>query len=266
MSTSRKIRILVEGPLDAACVNVILAKCFPALEVEVKPVGGKRRVLQELIDSAAMVGTEIAALVDADQPTVADALEELGELADNSRGRIFFAIPTIESWLFADPIAALDHALDKNKRNVVSRLQLPEEIPYPKYVAQQVFCSRRSHPEKQIEQVAISILQQMSIDTAVLRSASMRAFLAGIGDLIGDTRFTGFANAQNVFGRRVLASLVGEKMKSGEIIYRSLSGLTLTSSELQRHIAEGTAVGNEYASDLLRVARELLAKTAKRSS
>jgi len=63
--------------------------------------------------------------------------------------------------------------------------------------------------------------------------------------------------------RDAIANLVRE-VAGDEIIFRTLEGRSYTAREIAENIEAGTALGHAYGSDLLRVARDLLARSARK--
>lgn len=76
----------------------------------------------------------------------------------------------------------------------------------------------------------------------------------------------GLSSMGRTIGRDALATLLSEVMPAHEIIWTTASGDSYTAEELRRQIESGTAIGAEYASDLLRVARDLLKRKAQRGA
>lgn len=265
-----ELRIYVEGDYDAAWVEMLVVRAFDRADliVSARALGGKRSVFKEF-DSIQNSHTEPSinqvfhiALVDADTPSVADAREEArqyfrrhGQNEEQISSHLFFAVPALEAWLFAD----LETAKRYFKRNhsSLNRITFPEEIPFPKDFALRVIGSRNSLPA-----VGLKICSEMDLDIAISRSPSLRDFLAGIGNIIGDDKFAGVPEAKNILGFRLLASLVRETNPSANVIYRTLAGERITAAQLSNEIVQGTPLARQYASDLLRVARDLLAREA----
>jgi hypothetical protein len=65
--------------------------------------------------------------------------------------------------------------------------------------------------------------------------------------------------------RDVLAGLIREVSPAETVIWRTSSGADYTADELERHIENGDEIGRQYASDLLRVSRDILRRTANRT-
>lgn len=261
-----ELSILVEGEYDAAWVEMLVVKAFDRTDLRVSaiPYGGKQSVLRGFFyDTEAQFSANgrhlVVALVDADTPSLADARKEIEAnpyLRDVS-DRIFFAVPSIESWLFADTeVAKL--FLKRTDIHALDRIQFPDEIPLPKHFAMQVFGGKR-----ELEATGLAIIQHMNLDTAISRSPSLRAFLSGLGHLLGVERFESIPDSEKLLGRRLLRVLVTETNPSSRVIYKTMSGERVTAARLADEITKGTPLARQYAADLLRVARELLAQDAE---
>lgn len=262
-----KLTILVEGEFDAAWAGVLVARAFDEinLQISAKVCGGKRAVLKtflSFIDERTSLSPDkqlVVALVDADAPSVADARQAMGltpDLKDHS-DRIFFAVPSIDSWLFADTDVA-KRFLKRTDTAALDRIQFPDEIPLPKHFAMEVFGGIRG-----LREAGLAIMQHMNLETAVSRSPSLRGFLRGIAQLLGIERFGEIPDAEKLLGRRLLGVLVKETNPSSRVIYRTMSGERVTAETLANEITQGTPLARQYAADLLRVARELLAQDAE---
>lgn len=265
-----ELKVLVEGKFDAAWIETLLVRVFDRsdLLVSAQPCGRKRDVLEKFAEperGRRVLINELhtIALIDADTPSVADArssaqrlLRRLSPQSEELASRVFFAVPEIEAWLFADVQTALRFA--KRGVGAVNRVEFADEIPMAKQFAARTF------GRKELEEVGLAIAAHMNIEIALSRSSSLRDFLAGVGRVIGDPRFQGLPDAYRMLGPRLLGSLVRETNKSDSVIYRTLDGQQVTAAELANAIAEGSSLAKEYASDLLRVARDQLAREARR--
>jgi len=261
------LNIFVEAEYDAAWVEAIVVKAFDRsdLRVTAHACRGKNGVFRQYLTHT---GSPIAsspdvpiyvALVDADAPSLADARAQLrhkpglGQHANH----IFFAVPSIESWLFADISAAKSHLRDSSK-NSLDRLQFPDEIPLTKTVAIALLGG-----SKRLPGVGLEIFRAMNIGVAVTRSPSLRDFLSGLAEILGsEQRFEPLADAERLLGRRLLGALIRETTPSSRIIYRTMEGHKVTAEQLSDALTNGTPLARQYAADLLRVARELLAVDA----
>ncbi len=211
------------------------------------------------------------ALINIDSPSVADARQGVRDVLVNDLNvspklaeRVFFAVPYLESWLLADRslLKRLRRPRGSKEDRMVlaalNRLQFPEEIPRPKEFLQEVFQG------VDIERVSITIAKEMSISIAMAVAPSLRDFLYGVGNLIDDKKYRGFPEAFHGLGPRLLSSLMKEVSPSSKIVFRTLDGHSYTASELAEAITKNSSVGIEYASELLRVARDFLAREARR--
>lgn len=176
---------------------------------------------------------------------------------DDSCITIFTAVPEIESWLFADLDAAKRKATNKERANeLLSRVSLPDDIPYPKYLATRLF--------KFDEKFELAN-QDININLAASRSPSLRKFIAGIGRLMGvNTKLNWEREYVRTAGRDVFSKLVNEVTPANVVIYKTLNGQSITAGEMAKEIHDGTEIGISYSVDVLRVARDLLSREANR--
>ncbi|WP_186038714.1 hypothetical protein [Burkholderia gladioli] len=262
-----ELTILVEGKYDAAWVQMLVARAFGRTDLRISTTacGGKQSVLGKFhsyINEPPSLSPDrrlVVALIDADTPSLADArqaIESIPTLAHHS-DRVFFAVPSIESWLFADTNVA-KRFLQRTDTAALDRIQFPDEIPLPKHFAMQVLGGKRG-----LEGTGLAIMQHMDLDTAISRSPSLRGFLRGLAQLLGGERFGEIPDAERLLGRRLLGVLVKETNPSSRVIYRTMSGERVTAERLANEITQGTPLAKQYAADLLRVARELLAQDAE---
>jgi hypothetical protein len=262
-----ELNVFVEGDTDAVWINMLLHRVFDRtdLRIGVTPSGGKATTLKRLIRAETnpspvrlAAQTINVALVDADTPNLPDARRglaekyQIGALSD----RIFFAVPSLEAWLFADIEAAKEQA-GSRAVPALDRVQFPDEIPTPKLLATNAFGSG----EKTVY-AGSQIIGSMNLERALSRSPSLREFLSGIAKLLGDERYQTVPDAERLIGRRLLGQLITETNPSSRVLYKTMSGDRLTAERLADEISQGTPIARQYAADLLRVARELLAREA----
>lgn len=265
-----ELNVFVEGNQDAVWVNILLHRAFPRTDllISTKPSGKKAEALKRFVHVESypdpiQLGDQVVnvALVDADVSSLPDAkialMRKLGE--ERLSDKVFFAVPTLESWLFADMEAARKQ-LGKKSAPVLDRVQFPDEIPHPKLLAAQTF-----GPHERTFMAGQRIIESMDLERAMSRSPSMREFLAGIARLIGEDGFQPVPDAERLIGRRLLGQLVSETNPSSRVLYRTMAGDRLTASRLAKEISQGTPIARQYAADLLRIARELLANEAATS-
>lgn len=195
-----------------------------------------------------------AALMDLDARSVPDAVKRARARFGDADVPIFCAVPTVEAWLFADDEAVAKNAAhDDEVRAIVERLPLPEEIPEPKNLARFVF-----GPPSRWE-----FLRTVNVQRAAARSPSLRAFLSGMAKLLGVSPALPEESVARSLDRDVFAGLLAEVLPADTVVWRTSSGV-YTAAELRRQIEEGSEVGRQYASDLLRIARDFLMRKANR--
>lgn len=61
-----------------------------------------------------------------------------------------------------------------------------------------------------------------------------------------------------------VARLIREVSPADAVLWRTVSGTEYTAHELLQHIEAGDELGRQYASDLLRISRDFLRRTANR--
>jgi hypothetical protein len=249
--------LVVEGENDRRIVSVLLeAASFPLDRVLLVVGGGKTGVARKVSSLADQAPGRCAVLVDLDELSVPDARARAREQLGDPPAEVFCAVPTLEAWLFADDQAVLANALPKEEiRRIVRRLPLPEEIPNPKQLADEVFGPQSNW----------GFLRQIDAGRAAARSPSLRAFLEGMANLLGiDSQRLQEGVARNL-SRDIIAGLIQEVSPAQTVMWRTTDGHEYTADELKRHIADGDEIGRQYASDLFRVSRDLLRRTANRS-
>lgn len=251
------IYLVVEGENDRQFVYAILeAAGYPLDRVQIVVASGKYGASQEVADLADRAPGRCAVLVDLDEPSVPDARARARRQLGDPPAEVFCAVPTIEAWLFADDDAVAANARpDPDVQRIVGRLALPEEIPDPKQLAWQVF-----GPPPQWE-----FLRTIDVGRAAARSPSLRNFLEGMGRLLEVPPEPLLEKVGRHLTRDVIMGLIREVSPADATLWRTSSGEEYTASELQRLIEEGDPIGRQYASDLLRISRDLLRRTANRT-
>lgn len=186
-----------------------------------------------------------------DDGSVGDAVATNEERIDT---RLCPAIPVIESWLFADSKALFD-VIGEKAGSLLGRMPLPEQLLYPKYIKNMILREPSSYQQ---------LLKKIDIITAGSRSPSLKYFLqsarhfSGLSPLSFETPI-GKAGQLN---REILRNLISEVYPSTKPLFRSATGSIITAEQMMQEITDGTDLGREYASDILRVARDLLARQA----
>lgn len=249
--------LIVEGFNDQTIVQGILkAAGFPIEKIHLIPGGGKVRAARIAEGFAEVRPDRCAVLIDLDERSVPDARARAREQLFDAPVEIFCAVPAIEAWLFADERAVRENASpDEEVQRIVRRLPLPEEIPDPRQLAHFIFGPVSSW----------QFVERIDIGRAAARSPSLRSFLEGMGRLIGaPTPFLLDGMARSL-SRDVLAGLIREVSPADSVIWRTAGGDDYTADELERHIEAGDEIGRQYVSDLLRVSRDFLRRTADRT-
>ena len=257
MGTRTGVELFVEGEHDAEIVRHLLRRAkFDLERIHVVPLGSRDRIRDALaagprdgVVPVALVGTEARSVPDAQ----AHARRELGDPA----AEVFCAVPTPAAWLFADPRAVRDCVDDDRMRELVGRLPLPEEIPFPEDLARRLFPHRPS---------SLRVAAKMDICTAAARSPSLHAFLSGLARITGNRISLPHDVHARSLGRDTFSNLIAEISPAESVIYRTMDGSTFTAGEMIREVREGTELGRQYSSDLLRISRDFLARKAQREA
>lgn len=201
-----------------------------------------------------------------DRPAIVVYDQESGSVGDAVRKDIGTeagvqfcpAIPTIEAWLFADS-EAFFHVLGDKAEPFHGRMPLPEQLPYPRFLRSTVLRDKNDYKR---------LLDSIDIHRASTRSPSLRYFIQTARSLSGlpplDLDLFDFQTSQRT--REVLRNLISEVYPSSKALFRSASGAVFSAEAMMQEITDGTALGREYASDVLRVARDLLARQAQKPS
>ncbi len=248
------IFLVVEGPEDRRIVRHLLeAARYPLERLHLIVGQGKAGAAREVSELAERAPGRCAVLVDLDESSIPDARERARQQLGDLPAEVFCAVPEIEAWLFADDGALLANANpDEEVQRIVRRLPLPEEIPSPGQLARFVF-----GPASRWE-----FVRRIDIGRAAARSPSLRVFLEGIGRLLGVPQAPLLEQVGRHLSRDIIAGLIREVSPSDAVVWRTSSGDEYTADELQRHIEAGDEIGRQYASDLLRISRDFLRRTA----
>ncbi|MBT1443420.1 DUF4276 family protein [Shewanella sp. JM162201] len=168
---------------------------------------------------------------------------------------VFTAVPEIESWLFADLNAAKTKARNLERASeLLSRVSLPDDIPYPKYLATRLF---------KLDEKFELVNQDININVAASRSPSLRKFITGVGKLLGvEATLNWEREYVRTSGRDIFSKLVDEVTPADVVLYKTLNGQSITAGQMVREIHDGTEIGISYSVEVLRVARDLLSREA----
>ncbi|CAA9350245.1 MAG: hypothetical protein AVDCRST_MAG68-3568 [uncultured Gemmatimonadetes bacterium] len=252
------VELFVEGEYEAEFLTHLLPRAELDLSrFRIRASGGKEAIRRELHARASEDAALCVALVDADERNVPDAREHARHALGNPRAEVFCAVPAIEAWLFADADALRAYVGARGSRDMIDRLPLPEEIPFPREVASRLFEDDRA---------SFGVVDRMDVAKASARSPSLHVFLKGLGRIVGrHPALLDDVHARSM-ERDVFSNLVAEISPATTVIYRTVDGTTFTAEQMIRHIREGTSTGRQYASDLLRVSRDFLTRQAQREA
>lgn len=253
--SSNRITILVEGATDKSIVGYILEALDReiAARVDVVQCSGKRGVKAAYHEAGQI--QRVVALVDADEPSVPDAEAWAREFFETTEPNVFCAVPTIEAWVFADKELALRNARQsKYARATIGRLVTPESLANPKHLLNQVF-------DRQVIQNHFRFIKDINIGRAVGASTSLFRFLRGVETALGNEWMYAEQRLSEAFNRKVFANLLRE-IPADTIGWKTLSG-DYTAEQLGDLVLQGDEVGLRYVSELLRLARDILAARAK---
>jgi hypothetical protein len=252
------IFLVVEGQDGRRIVTHLLeAAQYPLERLHLIVGQGKYGAARGVAELAERAPGRCAVLVDLDERSVPDARARARQQLGDPSAEVFCAVPEIEAWLFADDGALLANANpDEEVQRIVRRLPLPEEIPSPGQLARFVF-----GPASRWE-----FVRRIDIGRAAARSPSLRVFLEGIGRLLGVPQEPLLEEVGRHLSRDIIAGLIREVSPSDAVVWRTAAGDEYTADELERHIEAGDEIGRQYASDLLRVSRDFLRRSANRPS
>jgi hypothetical protein len=250
------IKLLVEGKTDIQIVTWILqAARYPLEKIEIDAVSGKNNLKAFLRSLPSDIAESCAVLVDSDAESVREAVAGVSKWLNYPPVKVFCAIPAVEAWLFADDITALDNATTQWGQEVLPTLPLPEDISTPKIHAELAF-------GKTVK--SWQFVQHIDVDRASARSPSLRNFLTGIREMLQLQPTPPLRSVSRNISRDVFGGLLREVIPAHTVIWRTATGELFTAAELRIQIEEGTDIGQQYASDVLRVARDFLKRKANR--
>ncbi|WP_081253189.1 DUF4276 family protein [Pseudomonas yamanorum] len=251
-----KLTIFVEGKTDAAIVkNILLAldpKIYPTIEI----CNGKFDIANKIKGLKNSQDEKYIALIDADKPSVSDSREEAERQLGSPSIPVFCAVPTIEAWLFADDEIAEKIASSESALKKIGRMSLPESIPYPKYLASQLLGINKYTQN-------YDFLKDINILKGAARSPSLRAFLTGVYDALDFPSNLPIKSMSSTVSRDVFSTLLRE-LPGSAVAWKTLSGDTYSAEDLAKNVEEGTDLGKQYVTELLRVARDLILRKAKK--
>lgn len=203
-------------------------------------------------------------LIDSDEYNIPDSIEVARKQLDISSEeiKVFCAVPCIEAWLFADSNNLSNKFDDKERKNYISRLPLPETIPYPKQTFFNLFVNGKKNNSEEFT-IIDEIIKSINIETAVSRSPSLRVFINEILGYLGKETIKYEKILKNSIPRDVFVTLLQE-LPADKIVWKTLDGDVFDAFSLSKEIEEGTDLGKQYVSDLLRISRDMLARKARK--
>lgn len=240
--------LLVEGPFDRRVVLQLLGM-VGIDSVEVVECRSLRRVAENL-RTLGRSRSDLGALIDADEITVRDAQEHARDRLGTKLRHVYAAVPTLEAWLLADTMA-----VPELSSIVGNPALLADEIPKPKAVARQVFGDTyRRYPRP-------ALPDGYDVRRAMARSPSLRVFVDGMRTFAdsGEVHEPLPTTADRV---AVIAALK-EVADGSSVMWRTMSS-EYTAEQLIDSMNAGEEAGTQYAQDLLRIARDLLRRSAER--
>ncbi len=254
MNQAQKIMLFVEGQTDKKVVEIILSAAnIPLDNIAILPVGGKGNLPKQ--KDPALSDFTIVVLMDLDETFTQDAIAKITKEYADTNIEVFVAIPEIESWLFADEYFLHQYVKNESAKKILEALPQPEEIEQPKALAINLFGDYAQY---------LNNTSSFDIIRAAKRSPSLKYFISRISELLHiDTTEFQKASTPNL-DLQIVSNLLKELFNGDTIVYQTVNGQKFSAKELQASIALGDPIGKDYASDLLRVARDFLKRKANR--
>jgi Domain of unknown function (DUF4276) len=255
----KKILLFVEGEWDRIIIqNILIAAKYPIEQIEIEVSGGKSNVIKFAVNHAKspVQNTIIAAFVDADTAYVQEAIAENKRHFNGVEVETFFAVPEIESWVFADDILLKKQIPNQFQRDA-ARMPMPEEVFYPKQILSNWLKNKKA---KSLGE-QYTFLRQINITRAAARCPSLSYFLQRIGELLElpSEMTRPIENAlANTLPKHIFANLLKEVASPDTIVFRTLSGHNITVDELKTAVLQDEEIGKEYIGRVLRVARDII--------
>ncbi len=250
------IQLFVESQNAVQIVTWILeAAQYPLERIKIEQITGKKNLKDFLKGLPSDITGSCAVLVNSNAKSVPDAVAGAKKRLNNPPVEVFSAVPEVEAWLFADYDTAEAHVKTQWGHELLPVLPLPEDIQTPKIHAEKTFGKNVN---------SWKFLKEINIDTATARSPSLRYLLKGIEQMLATQPTPPLRSISRSISRDTFSGLIKEVIPANTIIWRTATGELFTADELRKQIEEGTEVGQQYASDVLRVARDFLKRKANR--
>lgn len=249
------ITILVEGATDKSIVGYLVGALGKETvsRVDIVECSGKKGVKVAYHKMRPL--KRVIALVDADEPSVPDAEEWARDFFETEEANVFCAVPCIEAWVFADKeLALMNSRQSRYAKAVIGRLVTPESLSNPKHLLNQVF-------DRPVIEDNFRFMKDINIGRAVGASTSLFRFLRGVETALGNEWTHTEQRLSETINRKVFANLLRE-IPADTIGWKTLSG-EYTAEQLGDLVVQGDEVGLRYVSELLRLARDILAARAK---
>jgi len=251
--------IVVEGETDANIVhNIIKLAGYDRSKVNIYTLLGHSNLLQELDSEEIKHNDNIIVLLDLDIGSIHESefVARAKSKIKNNNISVCTATPSIESWLFADNINLKKLIKETDKAEAIyGRLPMPEDITYPKQVLRNLLGAKYN---------INAIMSGMDINLSASRSSSLRNFLTELSIKLGEPRVKWEESYVRSAGRDVFSKLVNEIVEPNKVIYKSLDGTKITAREMSLHIRDGSDIGVRYSIEVLRMARDLLARESSK--
>lgn len=233
--------------------SIFKAAKFPSESYKLIVSTGRHKLSDISKDLPLTIGTKIGILINLDVVSIPDAKEySKKKITNNPAIEVFYGVPEVESWVFADDELVRRNAKPHSKL-LLERLPLPEEILHPKQTAYNIF--RSSNWE---------FLTNMNLSKASARSPSLFDFLSRVSYIL-NVELKALTNpiSKNV-DRRLFVNLLKEINNGDTIMFKSAAGDIYTAKEMIRNIVDETDIGVEYTNSMLRTVRDFLSRKAKR--
>ncbi|WP_076411727.1 DUF4276 family protein [Shewanella sp. UCD-KL12] len=247
--------IIVEGSTDVKIVkNIITLAGYDQSKVNIFVLMGKLNLLKVLDSEEIRHNDNVIVLLDLDVGSIYESkfIARTKSKINNSKIPVCTATPSIESWLFADDINLKTLIKETDKAEAIyDRLPMPEDITYPKQVLRNLLGSKYNID---------MIMSGMDINLSASRSSSLRNFLKELSIKLGEPKVEWEESYVRSAGRDVFSKLVNEIIDPNKVIYKSLDGNKITAREMSLHIRDGSDIGVRYSVEVLRMARDLLAR------
>ena len=252
-----QLLLYVESEREVILLEKLFKRAhYPVEHIRILPSNGKKNMANFLKKPWELEGVKYAALVNFDAKTVFDAVKRAKKYLGNPETKVFCAVPEIEAWLFADIEAAKRNVYSKNGLRLLNRVSLPEEIPHPRRLAYSVF------GQKTIEHYA-SVFDHFDVEIAASKSPSLRMFLEGTSRLLNIVRLPLADIRSRSVNCDILSNLLSEVSPSNAVIHRTMDGTNITTEQMIKFLRGGSKLGEQYATNVLRVARDSLTQKAQ---